>query len=301
MTGSPNPGPSAPLQAIPGVETFILEPPGLGTALRVSLAQSAVPVLGARPAGPIDVIYTTDADYCFGTVVEAARIGGSAGDIATAIVVGIGYAEEQGDLAFTGKRRIADFYRPPHRVLDMGGYGVFEFGKADVFLAALREHVLPAVENRTHQIDPARRVLLGTSAGAHFAAYVMLQAPALFRGYGLMSPVLIDYPPEPGDAALVRLVQELPPGALPEGLRVFLSAGEREEEPGSMFEAFAILSNAHRMRSALARLGVTTDFVQFAGETHTSVMGAAISRALRFLLPPSAPAPDWQAALASKA
>ena len=116
-----------------------------------------------------------------------------------------------------------------------------------------------------------------------------------------MSPVLVDYPPSPGDGSLVRLIQDLPDGALPRGLRVFLSAGEREEDPGTMFAPFAIISNACRMRTALARHGATTEFVQFAGGTHTSVSGASISRALRFLLPPVEPEPDWHAALATTA
>jgi len=301
MNHETRPGLARSTDAIPGVETFILDPPGLGTALRVSIAEPAAPVLGPPPKGPIAIVYTTDADYCFGTVVEAARVGGSAGDLATAIVVGIGYAEESGSLTFTGKRRILDFYRGPRHSLDMGAYGSFEFGGADAFLASLRDHVIPQVERRIRAIDPARRVLLGTSAGAHFAVYALTQDPGLFRGYGLMSPVLVDFPPSPGDGSLVRLIQDLPDGALPPGLRVFLSAGALEEDPGTMFAPFAIISNAYRMRAALARHGATTEFVQFAGETHTSASGAAISRALRFLLPPLEPGPDWQAALATTA
>jgi len=288
-----------------GIATFLIAPPGLGVTLRISIAQPVQPAIGSDPTRPAAIVYATDADYLFGTVVDATRLGSFGGELAPAVVVGIGYAQETGDLSFTSARRFVDFYRGPWRSFDAGAYGSFEFGGADAFLAALRDHVIPKVENHAGQIDPERRILLGTSAGGHFAAYVLSQAPELFQGYAMMSPMLLD--PQPivdgavaqssGDGAMVRLIQDLPEKALPTGLRVFLSAGEREEDPGSMFGDFAINSNALRMRTALARHGVATEFAQFAGGTHGSVTGAAISSALRFLLPVSAK-PDWRAALA---
>lgn len=285
MSRNADAGPTRATGAMPGIETFILEPPGLGTALRVSIAQPVQPAYGPRSDGPKPVVYATDADYCFGTVVDTARVGSFGSDIAPAVIVGIGYAEEKGDLAFTSCRRFQDFYRGPRRSFDAGAYGRFEFGGADMFLEALRDHVIAAVERHVPGIDPSRRILLGSSAGGHFAAHVLSQDPGLFQGYALMSPVLVD-PEAGGGGAMVRLIEDLPDDALPAGLRVFLSAGEHEEDPGTMFAHLAINSNAHRMRTALARRGVMTAFVQLAGETHISVPGAAISRALRFLLPP---------------
>ena len=294
-------------QALANVESFIIEPSGLGVALRVSIARPVKPVVGEYTPGSDPVIYATDADYHFGTVVDTVRVGSYGGEVAPAVVVGIGYAQERGDLEFVSRRRFLDFYRGPLRDFDAGAYGKFQFGGADEFLSALRA-VIVKVEQHVSGIDPALRVLLGTSAGGHFAAYVLTQEPRLFQGYALMSPVLID--PQPlvnglpvpsiGDGALVRLIQDLPSGTLPSGLRVFLSAGEREENPGNPLGDYAIISNAYRMRTALARQGVATEYAQFVGETHGSVPGAAISRALRFLLPPAGSGMDWRKALAGK-
>jgi predicted alpha/beta superfamily hydrolase len=66
---------------------------------------------------------------------------------------------------------------------------------------------------------------------------------------------------------------------------VFLSAGAREEEPGEALAAASIISNAYRMRAALTAHGVSTELALFADETHISVLGVAITRALRFLAP----------------
>ena len=293
---------------MPGVETWIIEPPGLGVALRISIARPVQPAVGGDSDANVAVVYATDADYLFGTVAEGARVGSFGGDMAPAVVVGIGYADETGDLSFVTKRRFLAFYRGPRRGFDAGAYGSFEFGGADAFLAALKDHVIPAVEKHVVNIDPGRRILLGTSAGGHFATYVLSRDPGLFQGYALMSPMLVDpqahengiLPRQQGDGSMVQLVESLPDDALPAECRVFLSAGELEEEPLSMFADFNINSNAMRLRAVLARRGVDTQYFSVPGETHGSATAAASRRALRFLLSPQTAKQDWREALAAK-
>lgn len=281
------------IAALPGVESFVVEPAGLGAGLRISIARP--PASGPAQAKPA-VIYVTDADYCFGTVVEAARMGCFASELAAAVVVGIGYAEERGDYAFVGRRRGLDFYRGPRRAIELPGLGVMELGGAETFLAALCDAVVPEVERRAPETVDARRILFGMSAGGHFAAFALSTRPDVFQGYAMMSPALFDFPPAPGDEQMVAAVRAMPAGSIPSGAMVFLSAGALEEEPGEPLAAASIISNAYRMRSALAAQGVETELVILPGETHISVMGAGVSRALRFLLP-SPQAAEWQSAL----
>lgn len=287
-----------PISAIPGAETFVITPPGLGAGLRISIARPSTPATGVKAGAP-SIVYVTDADYSFGSVAEAARMGYYAGEVGPAVVVGIGYAEEQGDYAFVGRRRGLDFYRGPRRSLEIPSFGTLELGGADAFLAALLDTVAPEVERRMPGTAGARRVLFGTSAGGHFAAYVLTRRPEAFQGYALMSPALVDFPPAKGDEQMVQAVRALPAGAIPSGTAVFLSAGSREEEPGEPLATASIISNAYRMRAALAAHEVATELALLADETHISAPGAAIARALRFLVPSAGDA-SWQAALTTR-
>ena len=76
--------------AIPGVESFLIRPKGLDVDLRISIGRPARPAFGAQGDGRLPVFYVTDADYCFGTMVEAVRMACYAGEMAPAVVVGIG-------------------------------------------------------------------------------------------------------------------------------------------------------------------------------------------------------------------
>ena len=281
-----------PPNAIPGVDTFILEPPGLGAALRISIAMPPASQVGASSEEALAVAYITDADFCFGTAAEHARMMYGVGEIAPVVVVGIGYAAEAGDLLFSSLRRGTDFYGGPRRTIIIPPARELTLGGADGFLAALRTHVFPAVEARVPRIDPARRFIFGISAGGHFTAYALVNAPRDFAGYAMMSPNLRDFPPVPGADILVEAVERLEKGSIPPGVRVFLSAGENEEDPDNPLRLAGIITNLYRMQAALAAHGAATSRVIFPGETHTSVFGAAMSRAFRFLFGVAEP-PRW--------
>jgi predicted alpha/beta superfamily hydrolase len=288
---------SEAISALPGVRSFVLAPPGLDAALRISIAKPAKPAAGEASADPAAILYVLDGDNWFGTVAEAARMGTHLGEVAPTVVVGIGYAEEQGDYAFATRRRVYDFYRGPPRTSEVPGFGAMSFGGGEAFLAVLRDHVIPEVEQRVGAIDVSRRLLFGTSAGGHFAALALTLTPHIFAGYAMISPYFGDWPP-PSDKLLIDDVAAMAPGSFAGQIRVFLSAGEREEEPGEPMSSGAIITNVFRMRAALARHGIATALSILPGESHISGIGAAVSRALRFLSPPTSSF-NWQAALKS--
>jgi len=230
-------------------------------------------------------VYVTDGDFHFGTVTEAARMMTHIGEIRPTYVIGIGYAAERGDYEYANARRCLDLFVPPRRSVEVSPFGTtMEFGGADVFLRALREHVLPDVELRYARIEPTQRYLFGTSAGGQFAAHVLSQAPQLFVGYAMMSPALQGWPMVRGARPVLDTIASLPMDGIPRGTRVFLSAGEYEDDPGAPFADAALLGNLYPLRAELATRGVQTRLTVLPGETHTSVYGAAISRALRYLL-----------------
>jgi predicted alpha/beta superfamily hydrolase len=61
-------------------------------------------------------------------------------------------------------------------------------GGAPAFLRVLREEILPFVEE-TYRTSEDRGIA-GHSFGGLFAAWMLLEAPDLFRRYGLNSPSL---------------------------------------------------------------------------------------------------------------
>jgi predicted alpha/beta superfamily hydrolase len=266
-------------------------------ALRISITRPSKPPTATSSETSVPIVYVTDADCCFGTAVEAFRLGCFAGQVAPAVVVGIGYADETGDYSFAGRRRGLDFYSGDKRELRVPGMGALTLGGADDFLDALLQHVFPEIERREPLADPKRRFLFGASAGGHFAAYALSREPKAFAGFALMSPVLRQFPPSPGVDEMIDAVAALPAGAIAPSVRVFLSAGSEEETPGDPLAGFTIISNVYRMRALLAAKGVATELAIFAGEDHISVPGAAIARAFRFLLPTKASAETWQGAL----
>jgi predicted alpha/beta superfamily hydrolase len=224
-------------------------------------------------------------------------MGQYAGEVGPVAIVGIGYAEEQGDYAFVGMRRGLDFYRAPRRSMDMPGGGTLELGGADAFLAALLDTVAPEIERRFPEIAGARRLLFGMSAGGHFAAHALTQRPEAFAAYAMISPALVDFPPMPGDEQMVEAVRALTPGSIPPGAQVFLSAGSREEEPSEPLAARRSLATPIGCALRSPRMAFPPSFICSKARPIFRCL-ALQSRALHVLVSASG-APSWQAALAA--
>jgi len=125
-------------------------------------------------------VYLTDSDAYFGFVRSLAGNLHYGGLIPEVVIIGIAYEE---DVHVYLRKRERDLL--PAEVPDRPGSG-----NAEMFLAFLKADLLPFVESR-YRVDPGDRTIMGMSAGATFASYVLCTSPELFRRYVIVSPYFL--------------------------------------------------------------------------------------------------------------
>ena len=236
---------------------------------------------------PTRVLYLLDADLCFGAAVEMTRLMHQLyGELPPILVVGIAYGG--GDPRVQSQLRNRDFTPTSiaeyeQMMTQMGAAPLLpegeRMGKAAQFLAFLREEVRPFVEQR-FAVSEKDSILFGSSLGGLFALWAFLTAPEAFPNYIAVSPAIWW-----DNEMLFDLEARMSRSDLDAGL--FLAVGELEESPAiPTLAKFKMVSNVAKMAAALAarsypslRLGSEV----IAGETHTSVITAALTRGLRRL------------------
>jgi predicted alpha/beta superfamily hydrolase len=221
------------------------------------------------------VLYLLDGYFAFPAAVTA--LGGMAiqRELEDVIVVGIGDGEHAFDSWFVNRWR--DYTPSLNAAADSAGASSFGIpagrvssGGAPAFLRVLREEILPFVE-ATYRTSGDRGIA-GHSFGGLFAAWVLLEAPDLFRRYGINSPSLWWNGGEMFEREADRAARN---GVL--AAHVFLSVGSLEGRMVPSMERFAA---ALRSRGDA---GLAVDVVVFEGETHGSVGAAMVARTLRVL------------------
>jgi len=147
-------------------------------------------------------------------------------------------------------------------------------GGAEAFLEFLIEELRPFIAEH-YTTDPDDQTLVGSSLGGLFSLYALVQKPSAFANYVANSPALWWNE---------REIMAYPsPTTLGHGKArsVFLSVGgdEVNDAPWEMLE------NCRAFADRLGRLdGLRLISHVFEGETHTSVIPAAMSRGLRCVL-----------------
>ena len=176
------------------------------------------------------------------------------------IIVGITYSGDNPDY---GALRAMD-YTPVHDPFINGS------GEAPKFLRFIKEQLIPFVESN-YPIDPAHRVLLGSSFGGTFTLYALFSDPGLFSGYIVGSPIVTygDRFAFQQEADYASAHKDLP-------VRLFLSVGELEEMARPVQEFVDVLNQRNYT-------GLEMETRLIAGERHAGNKPEAYNRGLRFI------------------
>lgn len=249
--------------AVSGTDRFTLKARSNGVEYRVDVSlPQGLDTMSVRP--PVFVV--TDANLAFNTVHETVTMLGISGEMTPVIVVGVGYPETDGR-GYTPSyivSRTRD-YTPTNTAAMPGG------GGSAAFLAFLKDELVPMVEAK-YRADPSRRGLGGHSLGGLFATYALLHEPGFFSRYWIGSPSLW------WDNQLsFSWVPKVKQGATQPTGRAYLTVGAKESD--------VMISPMQRMAVELTRNfpALRVGSQVYPNESHGSVVGGSISRALRFL------------------
>lgn len=271
---------------IPGAEQFDVRSK-TGLDYRVFVAAPK----GKAPAGGRPVIYLTDGNGNFPTLLSAVRRQGP-GDT-SAVVVGVGYPSD--DPKTHNARRSLDLTPATSaewlKGLPKGGPGVEKTGGNDAFLTFLTDELRPLIRTR-YATDPKRQALFGHSFGGLFALHVLFTRPDAFQTYLASSPSIWW-----NDRSVLAEEKAFAARHAGAGVnaRLLLTAGTWEQAagPGVTKERADILrdrrqvDNAREMAARLAAVkGLRVEFHEFADEDHGTVVLPAAGRGVRFALTP---------------
>lgn len=251
IAGSEKPG------ALVYSEQFLLRSEKIGQTYLIQVSKPVVPL---KPGETAPVIYASDGMLTFGLVTSAMRAMLGEALVPSGYVVAIGYPEDE--TAETTNLRLRDLM---HKQVKHQRLGTMQGGGGAAFEDFLLNEVKPLIEKR-YAVDSKRSVLLGFSVGGLFTASVLAHHPEAFSGYVIGSPSM-HY-----DEALPDAIRKV--GARGLGRRVFIGVGELEAQ---------MIPRADVLEQALAGSTFAVSRKTFAGETHTSEIGALVSHGLRWV------------------
>lgn len=273
--------------ALPGTVQFELEPMDGGDPYRILLF---IPK-EEPPAGGWPLLVMTDGNATFpfafaSTVTQAPYPSGT--NVDWGVVAAIGYPTDE---AYDGMRRAWDLGPPPVKSYPpyVEGGPPVRIGGSGQLVDFIEHRLFPRLDAMT-RIDPTRRSLFGHSFGGLFALYALFERPSLFANWIAASPTIYWEASE-----ILNNEAGRQPVAGP-SVFLHLSAGEYEGDALAPFQyrnedaASRIEKRKSERTVALARemadrlhdpaTGIRTQFELFAGQTHMSVLGPAVNRAV---------------------
>lgn len=223
------------------------------------------------------LIVCLDGAWVAGTVRDATRIMSMSGEAPEAIVVSLAFDDDSmGAYLRSRTRWFCPTQWVPPEVTGVKGLKAEEAGHAATYLDFIRDQLLPRLDA---ELRISERWLVGHSFSGLFGLRTLLMEPSLFDKYLLASPsiwwhdrTILEF-----EAACAAANDDLP-------AKVFLSAGAEEEALGSEFR---MCSNVTEMADLLRSRNYPSlqiEDVILANNSHSSTIGAAVSRGLRSLL-----------------
>lgn len=241
------------------------------------------PWTGMRPDHPLPVVYVMDANTVFGIAAQALRFLQNADGVPPCLLVGVGYQLEgprrrRRDYGALRTRDLTPSFDPAwhETLLAQRGDGpqpdIGPAGGGEAFLDFLIEEVRPFIAER-YVTDPGDQTLAGSSLGGLFSLHAYLTRPGAFQRHVANSPALWW---RDGEAFATEAAARPDPET-----RLFLSVGGQETDP-----RWPMVDHMRQMAERLTARGLPVASHVFDGESHTSVIPAALSRGLRSVLAP---------------
>jgi len=264
-----------------GSELRVMQSKHTGRTYRITIS---LPYAYSKPrVEGWPVVYLLDANFYFGMVTDIVRSMAWCGRTTDAIVVGIGYPEDEDPqevLREAQARRHMDFtpVRSEEREKRIGELTKRPIltGDAGHFHRYIKDELIPFIE-REYRADPSRRILAGHSLGGDFVAFALFEAPDLFDTFiiGSHSPGENDRFTFKREEAFAKEHKQLP-------AKVYLSVGELEEEADNttltdMLRLAALLQSRNYEGLSLVKQ-------VFVDQNHCEVLAPGFQAGLKFAL-----------------
>ena len=220
-------------------------------------------------------ILCLDGAWTAGTVRDATRIMSMSGESPEAIVAGLSFADDSmGDYLRSRARWFCPTEWVPPEETGVKGIQAEDTGQALTYLAFIRDQVLPRLR---HDWRVSETWLVGHSFSGLFGLRVLFSEPELFDKYLLASPSIWW-----DDRTMLGIEAEFAAAHDDLAAKVFLTAGRDED----MLEGFNMCRNMIEMATQLENRNypnLDIGHTILPSESHSSTIGAAISRGLRHL------------------
>ena len=222
------------------------------------------------------LILCLDGAWTAGTVRDATRIMSMSGEAPEAIVASLSFTDtSMGDYLRSRARWFCPTEWVPPEVTGVKGIAAEDTGQALTYLAFIRDQVLPRLQADWRI---SQTWLVGHSFSALFGLRTLFHAPELFDKYLLASPSIWW-----DERVMLDIEDDFAATHNDLDAHVFLTAGRDED----MLTGFNMCQNMQEMATRLKGRNypnLTIGHAILPTESHSSTIGAAVSRGVRFLI-----------------